>query len=147
MLAPEDRKGADLVPVHAVGRLVQDLLRLDGDGSCCCRSETLLMPPFLVAWYRSRAPSTRSSRAAVCPQRLFGLAPRHRAAVLTLVEARAFQAEGTALDLGDRRPADFATQRERPVGRRVEVDRPFAGWWHAKTVGQGNGARRGGGAR
>ena len=31
MLAPEDRKGADLVPVHAVGRLVQGLVRLGGE--------------------------------------------------------------------------------------------------------------------
>jgi hypothetical protein len=37
------------------------------NSSCCCRSEILLVPPFLVAWYRSRAPSTRISRAAGLP--------------------------------------------------------------------------------
>jgi hypothetical protein len=37
------------------------------NSSYCCRSETLLVPPFLVAWYRSRVPSTRISRAAGLP--------------------------------------------------------------------------------
>ena len=37
------------------------------NSSCCCRSEILLVPPFLVAWYRSRVPSTRISRAAGLP--------------------------------------------------------------------------------
>ena len=57
---------------------------------------------------------------------------RHRAAVLTLVEARAFQAEGTALDLGDRRPAEFATQR----GGRL------ADGWRSIGPSPGGGTRR-----
>ena len=67
MLAPEDRKGADLVPVHAVGRLVQGLLRLGGEQLVLLQVGDLIGASFLVAWYRSRAPSTRISRAAGLP--------------------------------------------------------------------------------
>ena len=70
MLAPEDRKGADLVPVHAVGRLVQTLVRLGGEQLVVLQVGDLRW--CLLSWL----PGTVAERRAhalvgplVCPQR------------------------------------------------------------------------------